>query len=436
MSAAHRRHALLCAGYVLACGFAYPLSQATDGVGSGHIGLHAALTVLMLAVWLTGRRAGERAQRLTLLAAAASLLLLAPVTPYTTHDPERYLWDGQVAASGFDPYRLAPDAPELAALRARWPTPAEHSAYPTLYPPAALASFAAAASAGLAAAPWIWKALVTAAALSSILLMNILLRRRGLLQHLPLFALSPLLILETGVGAHVDAFALLCLTAALLAVERARLTWAGAALGLGALFKLLPALALLPLAVSTGGRRALPLLAAALVVVLVAYGLTSALSWQAIGSLPQFFEHWRFGSPLFAALGASPILALGAVTSLAAAAWLARTRPLAGLQVALATPLLFSPVVFPWYALLLLPGLALAPSYFVLAWVTALPLTYEVLDGFVASGAWTPAAWPLWAIALAWLFGGALDLGEKSAKKNAHPPETVLSHSGPLRLGG
>jgi hypothetical protein len=77
---------------------------------------------------------------------------------------------------------------------------------------------------------------------------------------------------------------------------------------------------------------------------------------------------------------------------------------------ALAAPLIASPVVFPWYLLPVVPAVALAPSAAAVGWLTALPLTYEVNDRAVATGEWTPATWPLVAIGLAVAVGAAIDV--------------------------
>jgi hypothetical protein len=53
-----------------------------------------------------------------------------------------------------------------------------------------------------------------------------------------------------------------------------------------------------------------------------------------------------------------------------------------------------SPVLFPWYALSVLPLLAVAPSGILLGWTSALPFTYEVIDAFDLSEVWAPSIWP------------------------------------------
>lgn len=409
----HRLHGFHCLGFAAAAGLAWPVLQAeASGQGTAYIVWHLLLTLLMLGAWRAGVLRPLAAQHATLAAGIAARLMLLAVPAFTTHDVERYLWDGAVALAGLDPYRVAPDAPVVAGLRAWWPTPAEHAAYPTLYPPGALALYALCASAGPVWGLVLWKLCVTAASVATMFVVRAVLARRGALQHLPLVALSPLLVLEAGVGAHVDAFSTLAVAAALCAFDARRPALVGVALGLGTLVKLLPLVVLLPLGLSlavAGRWQALGrLMGASVLVIGAGYTLALALGLQPVGILPLFFERWRFGSPLFAAAQAlwpdaavGALMGLLAATLLAAAAAWARTNPLAGVQLALAAPLLTSPVVFPWYLCVLVPLCAMQPRAWLLAWFSAAPLSYEVLNGFAAAGVWAPAGWPLWLIAAA-----------------------------------
>jgi len=134
-------------------------------------------------------------------------------------------------------------------------------------------------------------------------------------------------------------------------------------------------------------------------------------------ALIEFIARWRFGSPTFSALeqrlgehGAQDAAGLLLLVGLAASAWMARTGHwAAGVQLALATPLLLSPVVFPWYLAVLIPGLALVPSAAVVGWATAAPLTYEVLDHVGSGGRWEPAGWPLACVTTVLVLGLATD---------------------------
>jgi hypothetical protein len=399
--------------FVAAAEAAYWVAASPAGTrGTRYIVLHLVLTLLMLGVWAT-TRAHPREQRWTFVAGILARMLLVGVPMFTSSDVVRYLWDGRVALAGLDPYRTTPAA-AAALIPAAWPRPAIHTTLATLYPPGALALFAFCAGFGPVWSLWVWKAVVLCASLLTLVLTATALQHAGLQRHLPLVALSPLLVLEGGVGAHVDILAALSIAGALVLVQRERAALTGMMLGVGALVKLLPAVAVVPLAAALGWRRALHLVAGAGAVVTLGYAGAVALGLWPIGSIFVFFRDWRFASPigaLQAALGGWHIVSLlsggaaaAALVSIALRCRDGRWAP--RLPYALALPLLASPVVFPWYLIPLVPALALAPSAFLIAWVSVLPLSYEVLDG---SGMWEPAAWVPWVVAAGWCVGGAID---------------------------
>jgi hypothetical protein len=381
------------------------------------IELYLFMTAAMVVAWIAARRLQDAGARWIVVAGIAARILTAGVEPFTTHDVDRYLWDGRVLLEGLDPYATAPDDPAVAHLRENWPTPKEHARYPTVYPPAALALFAFAAGSGKVAAPWVWKLLVAGGSIALLLLLASLLRRRGLERHLALVALNPILVLEGGVGAHVDLLAAAAVAAALWLHDRAQFGRAGVALGAGALIKISPILAVLPLAVACDDRRvAGRLLGGAALSVGAVYGAVLALGSVPWGSTGAFFAGWRFGSPMGLLLaelpGAVPLL-LG-IAGLGAIGWLARGgEPWLAAFAALALPMLLGPVCFPWYLAVLVPLLAMRPTWFGIAWLAAAPLTYEVIDRFDATGRWEPARWPLYVLATAWLVGLAIDVLER-----------------------
>lgn len=372
---------------------------------------------MMFVSWYAARRAPQRDLRWPLWSGIVSRLVLFATPAFLSHDVARYLWDGYLVTVGLDPYRLTPES--AAALYLTWPAVVDNRQIAAVYPPGAVALFALCARSGPALAPWLWRALATLSSIGVLLVSDKLLHRSARRHHLPWVALSPLLIVESQVGGHVDAMAALALLAALCGWRRQRDLLAGLALGAGALVKLWPALALLP-AVVIGGRRSLVRSGGgAALVVLVGYGGALMLGLQPWGGLDSLFGKCQFGSPLFAALAAG----LGGTWSrvslvvlfIAALALIAvRARQTRRLEPALlltaAAPLVFSPVVYPWYLTALVPLTALWPRAWMVGWIVALPFSYEVIDRFDAAGVWEPAAWPLLLVALAWLIGGAIDL--------------------------
>ena len=88
-------------------------------IGSGYIGLHLLMSGLMFFVW----RHHTLTPRQVLYLAITLCLILFPLSALTSNDAQRYLWDGAVFLSGFDPYITAPDNPIVSDLREIWPTP-------------------------------------------------------------------------------------------------------------------------------------------------------------------------------------------------------------------------------------------------------------------------------------------------------------------------
>lgn len=405
--------------------FYVPGWQASGIAGTLYIVIYAIFSVVMLVLWRS--KIFTASEVLWLGVALRVALVLAD--PLTSNDSQRYLWDGAVALSGFDPYSVAPDNPLVARLREIWPTPPEHAKYPTLYPPAAVAIFALAASAGPDWGFLVWKTILTGASIASLFLMRAVLAGCGRTQHLALFALSPLLVLETGIGAHLDGLVVLVIAAMTWAHARGKWGAMGVALGWGACIKFLPLMLLVPLFWLLRSDAFARVAASAAAMIGAIYGGALLAGHLPLGILPTFFEKWRGGSPLFAALellfeGPFLLGAIGCVAGLGfgLAAFLAHRRQGAfACTIALSMPLLLSPVVFPWYLCPLVPLLALRPTATLLLWTTSVSLTYEVLDKWLSVGEWAPASWPMAVIAAGWIIGLMLD-----ARSGAEPPGRSL----------
>ena len=86
-----------------------------------------------------------RARRLSagdvLVVGALLRILVLPMTPGLSDDVYRYVWDGRTAWAGWNPYALAPDAPELEGLRDENWAKVDHRDVETVYPPFALGLF-------------------------------------------------------------------------------------------------------------------------------------------------------------------------------------------------------------------------------------------------------------------------------------------------------
>ncbi len=399
-----------------------------------YVGLELVLSALMFGAWAAWPE--ETGSRRCALASGVAARLIAAVTPaFPSTDTARYLWDGHVALAGIDPYRVVPNVAR--ALVAPWPSWAYAGDIPTIYPPGSLLLFAIAAAFGRALAAWVWKLLVLAASLELLALIDWTLRTEKLERHLPLVALSPLLVLEGGVGGHVDVFSALAVAATIWWLSRGRSARAGAALGLGVLAKLLPGLLWFPLGLSPGRRCASRFSRGFIAAVAGGFGIAWLLGFHPPGSLFIFLKRWPNASPLFAGAtalwsraGANWAAGATALVAGAAGVWMARRGlHIEGAIVTLSGPLLAGPVLFPWYALPLVPLAALRPSAWALGFITTVLLLYEFEAGLEQAIHWSLPSWPLWAIAMAVAAGLAID-----GLSRRQPPASWLTtprHSSP-----
>ena len=318
--------------------------------------------------------------------------------PLMSTDLYRYVWDGRVQAAGINPYRYVPSDPALAPLR---DPPAEgwHAelVFPninraetakTIYPPAAQGLFALMGLAG----PGVWavKGVMLGFDLVAMGAGLALLRRAGRpLAWIVVWAWCPLVIWEFAGSGHIDAAAAGVSGLALAAAARGRPGWAGAALGVAVLLKLLPA-ALFPAVWRRWDWRA-PLAAGA--VIAAGYACYSSVGWGVFGYLGGYAaEEGLDGGGLLvlrllapvpgwgrAAYGVGAVALLGGV-----AAWVA-LRPargvgadviglealvLAGALIAVLSP------HYPWYLTMLVLPAVVVRSWAALWPVVAAPLLY------------------------------------------------------------
>lgn len=362
--------------------------------------------------WAAWRWQDTAAAPLILGVSVLLRLLLLPLPPTLSDDALRYVWDGRVATAGFNPYRLAPESPELAGLRdARWER-MPHKEVATVYPPLALGVFSIAS--------WLPDPLVGVKILlcvAELLGCFLLVRLATALGHGPgravWYCWNPLAALEVAGMGHVDGLLVAAQVAAVLALVRRRPAAAGAAAGAAVAAKLVP-LVVLP-AWTRASHRPARFAAAALAVVLAA-GLPVV---AAVGGVPpglvEYGVSWEFNGPLYeplwrlydqtgldAAVKAgldrlklatdrhefwnrfypfvypqllAKVTLLGLFAVLFAAAWRDRD-PVSASGRILGSVVICSATCYPWYLLWVLPWAALARHRAWLAAAALLQLAY------------------------------------------------------------
>ena len=346
-----------------------------------------AFALFLPAAWLCwGGLGGGRAGVVLVLVVAVAVhaAAIAPnEPPPLTTDTYRYAWDARVQAAGINPYRYAPNAPELERLRddAIWPN-VNRKDWATVYPPGAEASFLAARAvfgAGVRSTTWL---MLIAEGLAVGLLLLVLARTGAPLERVAVLAWHPLAVSEIAANGHSDALAMLAVAGLLAAWASGRSGLAGLCVGAGVLVKLGPLL-LLPALLRGGGRR---FLVSSIGLVAAGYLAYATVGTRSIGSLVRYLDREDLGSlawwalqPLLGRDGARMLLlvvllAVVAVVSLRAHETVDQVAR-SGLVV-LGGILLTAAFLQPWYALWLLPFLVVTPGPAWL-WLTgALPLLY------------------------------------------------------------
>lgn len=316
-------------------------------------------------------------------------LLLLGAAPSLSTDVYRYVWDARVASAGLDPYAYAPVAPEVARLRDATIYPKlNHPTWHTVYPPLAQAFFRAvywcAPDSILA-----MKLALGLIELLALLALICLLLTLGLPHgRLAIYAWNPLLLVEIWGSGHLDALVLATVTAAALASARGRDSIAAMLLGLGTLVKLYPAALLLLLP----GRRRVSVWILFGAVLVMGTLATAGIGQWPTAPIGRYVRDEYFNPGLVRSLVNEPALALAATAAwIVAVAWRGGATHLAERSVPLVSGFIaLSPNVFPWYAVWLVPLLAITPSAPLIAFTGTVAFAYAF---FLAE----PWAVPWWA---------------------------------------
>jgi len=368
--------------------------------GTGLLLCTAGLWLLFALAVILLRRVPVRAA-IVLVVAGSVLLGGAAMAgpPNTSTDSARYAWDGIVQDAGISPYAYVPVADELAHLRTDWlfPTPRENadgthscleprthktsgipsgdplctainrSKVNTIYPPTSELYFAGVRLLVPPSAAY-WPLQLTGLLLSvgvTVLLITAM-RRRGIdPRWAALWAWSPLVATEAVTNSHVDVLASLLVVVATLAVSRGFRVRGGIALGAAIAAKLIPVIAA-PALLRRQPWKVILAAVATFAVLYVPYVLATGLG--VLGYLPGYLSEEGYESGnRFALIGlvvpgtAALVVAALLIALTAALVWWKTdpTTPWFGQLVMIGTVLLIVSPRYPWYALLLVPFIAL-----------------------------------------------------------------------------
>ena len=315
--------------------------------------------------------------------------ILLPTSPTLSTDAYRYVWDARVAAAGIDPYAYPPAALELIGFRdSRIYPQLNHLTWHSVYPPPAQTFFRAVywiAPDSVAA----MKAALGIAELVALGALALLLRVLDLpAGRLVIYAWNPLLLVEIWGSGHLDAAVLAAVAVAALASARRRDTLAAAVLGVGALIKLYPAI----LFVLLPGRRRAPVIGAFAGVIAAGVIATGGPGRWPAAAIGRYVRDEYFNPGLVRSFVNEPMLALAITTAwVIVFAWRGGAAHLAERAAPLVTGFIaLAPNVFPWYAVWLVPLLAVTPSVPLIVFTGSVAFAYAFF-------LFEPWALPWWA---------------------------------------
>ena len=358
----------------------------------------------------TSASSGAGGQRRTMaliwIAGLVFRLTVLPLDPGLSEDLNRYRWQGKLQAAGGNPYTDIPEDPRWSKLRDEtWPR-VNRKDLPSVYGPLYEGLFRAYYPLAAAIEPdpvkqtWWFKLPFLFFELLLGLVVARLLRLMGRApEWLLVYWWSPLIVIEIWAQGHNDSLAMLLLVGALAAALADRWTVAFAGLTLSAAAKFWPAL-LFPffLLRREQGRWRLRWKPA-----LVTVPVALAVSWPYLGGIENvvdllegFLGGWRNNDSLYGLIydwadrdfDAGTELVTRLLTGALAALWCVQLPLVRAAKWTAALLLFFSANCFPWYLSWLVPFLAVYPNAALLLWTALVALSYHVLIGYDALGAW------------------------------------------------
>ena len=366
------------------------------GFVSGQLLLYAVPLVLLTA----GECLSQTDRRFSIPMFCLLLTGLA-LPPDLSDDVYRYLWEGYVQTQGFSPYSNSPQS-LFESLQHPTETRVAYPSLTAIYPPLAQYLFAAAAL--VSPYLWAWKLLL------GLVVLGFALHPAG--RGMAPWLVSPLVLFEGFWGAHLDLLGLLPAFLLVRALKDNKAMEAGLYLALMTALKLLPGLLLPACLLHFPMRRWPRLLGVFVAVIFLAWLPYLYEGGNLFASFLTFGRQWHFNNPLFPLLremmhhdNVRPFMAgCLLVTAAAATLWRRSTRQrMAGVWLAL---FLFSPTLYPWYLLWLIPFVHPERRKHLHLAYAAAALSYLILIPYRITGVWQESFWwlvPEW-VALLWCF--------------------------------
>lgn len=328
---------------------------------------------------------------------------LLPLAPIGSDDIFRYMWDGRVQSHGIDPYAFAPGDSALSALHTQdLPARVNHPAVRTPYLPFTQWIFRVAYHFAGEDTRGIKTLLLLAECLTLVILSRLLKLLGAPAQHLLLYALCPLPIIQFGLDGHIDGLGIPLMLGAILLLMQERRAFALILLGLSISIKPV-GLVLLPVIIFSEKAWKWKIMGVIIPFLTVFLQfLPYFSSSDPFNGIMNFGRNWSYNGALFdilyAILGNNPASRIVCVVILAAgiiAVAQKHWKIQEAAYVSILVLLLCSPVVHPWYVGWLAALLPLAFAWSGGIFVAAASLTSVTVVQYQTTGLWTLSPWIL-----------------------------------------
>ena len=315
-------------------------------------------------------------------------------------DVYRYVWEGKIVSQGYNPYVLSPtDLSETAFADSTIYPKINHPWLPTIYPPVSQILFAFAHMIGGDSLQG-FKLLSIIFELLTLLTIFLLVREFCLPNwHAMIYALSPLVLIEFLYSNHLDILAMPFFVLSIILLKRENAPWSAAALAMAVLVKLLAILVFPVFFLFFTGKRKLIFTGTFVGIILLFYlPFLITSGWQVFGSLWTYLGTWQYNGSIFSLLSfvVSPAIARGicvgmfVLISAFALFYKRKDRPpVTQMLWIFGAYIVFTPSLFPWYMIWLLPLLVVRPNAAIITLTGTVMLSYHVLIGYYANGSWS-----------------------------------------------
>lgn len=318
------------------------------------------------------------------------------IEPLNSNDVYRYLWDGNVQKHGINPYRYAPIENSLEKFQdTKIFQNINYPKLPTIYPPVAQIFFLISSFTGegnLLA----WKFILLIMDIFTIFMILLILRQKNLpLFFVIIYAWNPLPIVEFFINGHLDCIGLPFLLLFFWLFEKGKFISSAISFGISALVKFIPLFFLPVILLRLPFKSAIKFFITVILIILLFFIPYFPYVLRGISTLIIYLKHWEFNGFFYSILNMffnsqettrliCAVLLISWITCIS----ISKLKLQEAMLYCFIGYILFSPTVFPWYLVWLIPFLGFHMSISFLSLLVLSQLSYIVLIGYYKQGIW------------------------------------------------